>query len=267
MPTEPLLRSALGPAPSLPALGRRLVTSSTASAASIWSLLGPSSRRRAGRGRPPTAAPAERPPPARSPQLRDVGELPPPQRLDGRGRPRWWRSPCASSLAMPARSSEIRLGRTSGARTGRSTSTYVVDRPSSVGQPLAQPVDVGVGAGVGLVPSVGAPRRRCAPSRAPASRSWETSSSRATPPAAGVGLRGRSRAAPSRNDSTWSATSWAKPSSSVARWLYSSSSAWVSIEHSPPFECSAERDLVGVLQVAAHRQSTRQPGHAQPQSA
>src|SRR6478752_2005868 len=60
---------------------------------------------------------------------------------------------------------------------------------------------------------------------------------------------------------TWSAMSAANSSSpSLPSPVISSAS---DIQQPPSFECPTEGDLVGVLQVPAHRQSTREPGDPQ----
>src|SRR3954453_22550239 len=97
----------------------------------------------------------------------------------------------------------------------------------------------------------------CTPRRPPTDSTWlTTSNSRemASPrPASPAAIARRA----SRNDSISSAM----PSANSA---VSASSARASpIDCSPPFEGSPQRDLVGVLEVATCRKSTRQTGQAQ----
>src|SRR5262245_11186208 len=99
-------------------------------------------------------------------------------------------------------------------------------------------------------------KSRCAPSRAPASRTWLISSSSSEI----ARLLSASRAiafSASKKLSTWSAICWAKSSVSPSSCLVSV------ICGSPSCERTAQRHLVGVLQVATYRQSTRQTRHAQ----
>src|ERR1700722_13297281 len=97
-----------------------------------------------------------------------------------------------------------------------------------------------------------------APSWAPASRTWETSSSSSgtvsSPPAPRA-----SAAMPSRKSWTFPAirsASGIQPSTGQAE-----ESARSDIQQSPSLESAPQRDLVRVLQVPADRKAAGRPGH------
>src|SRR3954453_17132384 len=98
-------------------------------------------------------------------------------------------------------------------------------------------------------------KSRCAPSRAPAKRTWLTSTSSRGTTVPGFSSRDIACSA-TRKDSTASAICWAKSSSSGSRYVSVTSV-------SPSCECASQGHLVGVLEITAYRQSTRQTGHAQ----
>src|SRR3954451_2001177 len=94
-----------------------------------------------------------------------------------------------------------------------------------------------------------------APSRAPANRIWLTSTSSRGTTVPGFSSRDMACSA-TRKDSTASAICCAKSSSSGSRYVSVTSV-------SPSCECASQGHLVGVLEITAYRQSTRQTGHAQ----
>src|ERR1700712_2805497 len=114
----------------------------------------------------------------------------------------------------------------------------------------------GSGPTSGWYSRVGA-KSRWAPSLAPAKRIWLTSTSNRGTTVPAFSSRDKACSV-TRNDSTPSAICWANSSSS--------GSTCVSVTCvAPSCECSAERHLVGVLEVTAYRQSTSQTGYAQVQ--
>src|SRR3712207_2755867 len=126
----------------------------------------------------------------------------------------------------------------------------------------------GSGPGSGSYSSGGV-KSACTPSCPPAASTWLTTSSNnemACPLLTSYWLISRTA---SRNDSTWSATCCA--SSSVSGSIPAGLPAGVpvrvsSLMHCPPsLERSTEGDLVGVLKVPTHGQSTREPGHPDSQ--
>src|SRR4051794_5236428 len=98
-------------------------------------------------------------------------------------------------------------------------------------------------------------KSRCAPRRAPAKSTWLTSTSSRGTTVPAFSSRDIACSA-TRKDSTASAICWAKSSSSGSRYVSVTSV-------SPSCECASQGHLVGVLEITAYRQSTRQTGHAQ----
>src|SRR6195952_1066565 len=96
-----------------------------------------------------------------------------------------------------------------------------------------------------------------APRRAPAKRIWLPSTSSRGTTVPGFSSRDIACSA-TRNDSAPSAICWANSSISGSRYL---SVTGVS----PSCECASKGHLVGVLEITAYRQSTRQTRHAQVQ--
>src|SRR5215212_801090 len=99
-------------------------------------------------------------------------------------------------------------------------------------------------------------KSRWAPSRAPASSTWlisRSSSEMARPTSPSRAMAWRAI----RKLSTWSAICWAN--SLVSPSIFCGSFMC----RSPPCERAPQGDLVGVLEITAYRQSTRQPRHAQ----
>ena len=110
-------------------------------------------------------------------------------------------------------------------------------------------------------------KSRCAPSRAPASSTWLTSSSSSEIAAAGSSSRAIARSA-SRKLSTWSAICCGEVLG--LRVAARSPPDRCLVGHSadpPPRERPPEGDLVGVLEVATDRQPAGQSGDAQARSA
>src|SRR5215470_12622696 len=164
------------------------------------------------------------------------------------------------SAVTGAMSSEIRNGRHEVSWYGSNTSAY----SSTADSRAARPVRSASRSGSSPTSGSQLPGRmtsRLAPSWAPASRIWDTSSSSSgtvssPPPWA-------SASTPSMKFFTftaiWSASGRHSPPSADG-------SDGSDIQQSPSLEGTAQGHLVGVLQVASHRQSARGPGHPQAHS-
>src|SRR3954452_11580540 len=162
------------------------------------------------------------------------------------------------SAATSAMSSEIRNGRHKESLYGSNTSAYSSTADSRVARPVRR------ASRSGSSPTSGSqlPGRitsLLAPSCAPASRIWDTSSSSSgtvsSPPL------WASASTPSMKfftfTATWSASGRHSPPSAGP------GVGGSDIKQSPSLEGAAQRHLIGVLQVAPDRQSARGPGHPQ----
>ena len=191
----------------------------------------------------------------------EVGVLPPPQRLERPAglvvlRP-WMRS-----AATAARSSESRNGRHAVSVVRVEHLGVLVDR----GQPPARPVRSASRSGSAPTSGSQLPGRitsLLAPSCAPASRIWDTSSSSSgtvsSPPSPWA-----SAATPSMKSLHARRRSGRRAAASSRRPASGGPVADGSdIKQSPSFERAPQRHLVGVLEVAPDRQSARGPGHPQ----
>src|SRR5690242_8883520 len=158
------------------------------------------------------------------------------------------------SAATSAMSSDIRNGRTEVSLYGSNTSAYSSTADSRAARPVRSASRSGSSPTSGSQLPAGI-TSLLAPSCAPASRIWDTSSSSSgtvsSPPLCA------SASTPSMKFFTFTAT-WSASGRHSPPGVGGSD-----IKQSPSLEGAPQRHLIGVLQVAPDRQSARGPGHPQ----
>src|SRR5215831_4096579 len=168
------------------------------------------------------------------------------------------------SAATSAMSSEIRNGRHEESLYGSNTSAYSSTADSRAARPVRSASRSGSSPTSGSQLPAGI-TSLLAPSCAPASRIWDTSSSSTgtswSPPSPVA-----SAPTPSRKSRAWPATrsaSGCQPSPDPASG--NPEIGALHIKQPPSFERAPEGHLVRVLQIPPDREPTRRPGHPQPQ--